>query len=199
MTVPLKLLIVDPDDIRRERLSETLRADPTIHAVVVKDTFGVHALVQDFQPDMIIVASQTAARDAIEDLRAISSGSAQQDGRPIALLVDRLSAIEAEDALRAGVSAYVAENLDLARIRMIMDLATAQFRVFGQMRRELERARADLTDRKVIDRAKGLIMKHRKIDEDAAYKLLRSAAMNQGRPIIAISRDLIAAQALLED
>jgi two-component system, response regulator / RNA-binding antiterminator len=155
--------------------------------------------VQDFQPDMIIVASQTAARDAIEDLRAISSGSAQQDGRPIALLVDRLSAIEAEDALRAGVSAYVAENLDLARIRMIMDLATAQFRVFGQMRRELERARADLTDRKVIDRAKGLIMKHRKIDEDAAYKLLRSAAMNQGRPIIAISRDLIAAQALLED
>jgi two-component system, response regulator / RNA-binding antiterminator len=193
----LKLLIVDPDDDRRERLAETVKQDSSIHAVVVKDTIGVHGLVHDFLPDMVIVACETAARDAIDDLRNVGAGSIGLGGRPVVMLVDRLSASEAEDALRAGVAAYVSDNLDLTRIRAVIQMATAQFRVFGEMKRDLEHARSELADRKHIERAKGLIMKRRGLDEAAAYKLLRATAMNQGRPIAAIARELLSAEALL--
>jgi two-component system, response regulator / RNA-binding antiterminator len=197
MTVPLKLLIVDPDDERRDRLLAALKRETLIHAIVVNDTLGVHALVDEFDPDMVIVAAQTAARDSVEDLRGLGAAASGGKSRPVVMLVERLSAAEAEDALRAGVTAYVVEDLDLARIRRVMDLATAQFRVFGELRRNLDRAHADLADRKTIERAKGLLMKRRQLDEDAAYKLLRAAAMNQGRPIAAICKELLAAEALL--
>jgi two-component system, response regulator / RNA-binding antiterminator len=192
----VKLLIVDFDDERRARLAETVKQDPSIHAIVVKDTFGVHGFVRDFEPDMVIVASQSPARDAIDDLRTVGATNGQ-GGRPVALLVDRLSATEVEDALRAGVAAYVAENLDIDRIRAVIAMATAQFRVFGEMRRDLDRAKTELADRKDIERAKGLIMKSRNLDEEAAYKLMRATAMNQGRPIAAIARELLNADSLL--
>jgi two-component system, response regulator / RNA-binding antiterminator len=197
MNEVLKLLIVDFDDERRARLAETVKQDPSIHAIVVKDTFGVHGFVRDFNPDMVIVASQSAARDAIDDLRMVGAGTNGTGGRPVALLVDRLSASEVEDALRAGVAAYVAETLDIDRIRSVIQMATAQFRVFGQMRRDLDKARTELADRKDIERAKGLVMKRRGLDEEAAYKLLRATAMNQARPIATIARELLSADALL--
>lgn len=197
MTVPLKLLIVDPDDERRTRLLDALKHEALIHGMVVSDTLGVHALVDEFDPDMVIVAAQTAARDAVEDLRGLGAAASGGKSRPVAMLVERLSAAEAEDALRAGVTAYVVEDLDIERIRRVMDLATAQFRVFGELRRDLNRAQADLADRKTIERAKGLLMKRRKLDEDAAYKLLRASAMNQGRPLATICKELLAAEALL--
>jgi two-component system, response regulator / RNA-binding antiterminator len=199
MSGPLKLLIVDSDDERRERFADLIRQDISIHAFVVKDTSGVHGFVRDFQPDMVIVACETAARDAIEDLRTIGVAPNGVGGRPVVMLVDRLSVAEAEEALWAGVVAYVADNLDLERIRAVIDMATAQFRVMGEMRRDLDRARKDLADRKDLDRAKGLIMKRRGLDEQAAYKLLRTSAMNQGQPIAAIARALLSADALLGD
>jgi two-component system, response regulator / RNA-binding antiterminator len=195
----LKLLIVDSDDDRRERLAETVKQDTLIHAVVVKDTIGVLSLVRDFQPDMVIVACETAARDAIDDLRTIGTGTDGQIGRPVALLVDRLSAGEAESALRAGVAAYVADTLDLDRIRAVIEMATAQFIVFGELKRDLDRARTELADRKDIERAKGLVMKRRGLDESDAYKLLRATAMNQGRPIAVVARELLGALTLLGD
>jgi two-component system, response regulator / RNA-binding antiterminator len=197
MTKPLKLLIVDPDGERRQRLLEALERETLIHAMVVSDTLGVHARVDAFDPDMVIVAAQTAARDAVEDLRGLGAAANGPKSRPVVMLVERLNAAEAEDALRAGVTAYVVEDLDLERIRRVMDLATAQFRVFGELRRDLNRAQTDLADRKTIERAKGLLMKRRHLDEEAAYKLLRAAAMNQGRPIAAICKELLSAESLL--
>jgi two-component system, response regulator / RNA-binding antiterminator len=197
MDVPLKLLIVDPDTERRNRLLDALKLDTMIHAMVVSETLGLHSLVAQFDPDMVLVAAQTAARDAVEDLRALGGANGDKKSRPVAMLVERLTMSEAEDALRAGVTAYVVDDLDLERIRRVMDMATAQFRVFGDMRRDLDRAQADLADRKTIERAKGLIMKKRNLDEEGAYKLLRTAAMTQGRPIAAICKELLAAQTLL--
>jgi two-component system, response regulator / RNA-binding antiterminator len=198
MSSPLKLLIVDRDDERRERLAETVRQDVNLHAVVVNDALGVHTLVREFQPDMVIVACETAARDAIEDLRTIGVPPNGQGGRPVVMLVQRLSAQEAEDALRAGVAAYVVDNLDLEKIRAVIGIAIAQFHVMGELRRDLDRARTELADRKDIERAKGLVMKRRGLDEEVAYKLLRSSAMNQGKPIAMIARQLLSSEAILE-
>lgn len=189
----MRVLIVDPDETRRERVVEGLKAFADLRVLMVANTLGVIEHVAKFQPEMIIVACEAPARDAIEDLRRVT----ETNPRPIVMFVDRAEPEQAEEALRAGVAAYVAEGLDPARIRTILDLASAQFRVMDGLRRDLAQARADLAARKVIDKAKGLVMKRRGVDEPQAYALLRKAAMDQGKTIEAVAQALLAADTLL--
>lgn len=189
----MRVLIVDPDETRRERVVEGLKAFEDLRVLMVANTLGVIEHVAKFQPEMIIVACEAPARDAIEDLRRVT----ETNPRPIVMFVDRAEPEQAEEALRAGVAAYVAEGLDPARIRTILDLASAQFRVMDGLRRDLAQAKADLAARKVIDKAKGLVMKRRGVDEPQAYALLRKAAMDQGKTIEAVAQALLAADTLL--
>lgn len=191
----MKLLIVDPDETRRARVIEGLRESQDFEIRACDDTLGVLAQVSSFQPDIVIVACETPARDAIEDLRRVT----ECNPRPIVMFVDRANPAQTEEALRAGVAAYTTADLEPGQIRSILDFASAQFRVMQDLKRDLDRARADLAARKVIERAKGLIMKRRGIDEAAAYGILRQAAMDQGRPIAAVATRLIEAEALLGD
>jgi response regulator NasT len=191
----MRILLVDPDEARRDRVVEGLRAFDDVRVLIVENTFGVTQHVAQFEPDMVIVACESPARDAIEDLRRVS----ESNPRPILMFVDHADPDQVEDALRAGVAAYVAEGMEPQRIRTILDLASAQFRVMEEMRRDLARARADLAARKSIDKAKGILMKRRGLDEAAAYALMRKAAMDQGKPLPAIADAVIAAASLLGD
>ena len=191
----MKLLIVDPDEVRRSQVISSLRETQNLDVRVVDDTPGVFAQVGLFQPDMIIVACETPARDAIEDLRRVS----ECNPRPIVMFVDRTDPSQTEAALRAGVAAYVVEGMAPDKIKAILDFASVQFHVMQDLKRDLERARADLAARKVIEKAKGLIMKRRRVDEEAAYALLRKAAMSQGQTIATVSARLVEAESLLGD
>jgi response regulator NasT len=191
----MKLLIVDPDEARRARVIEGLRESQDVEIRVCEDTPGVLAQVATFQPDIVIVACETPARDAIEDLRRVT----ECNPRPIVMFADRANPAQTEEALRAGVAAYSAEGLEPSQIRGILAFASAQFRVMQDLKRDLSQAKADLAARKIIERAKGLIMKRRGVDEAAAYAVLRQAAMNQGRSIAAVAQRLLEAEALLGD
>ena len=191
----MRILLVDPDEARRERVVEGLRAFEDVRVLIVENTLGVTQHVAKFEPDMVIVACESPARDAIEDLRRVS----ETNPRPIVMFVDHADPDQVEDALRAGVAAYVAEGLEPQRIRTILDLASAQYKVMDEMRRDLARARADLAARKNIEKAKGILMKQRGLDEAAAYALMRKAAMDQGKSLAAIADALIAAAAILGD
>jgi response regulator NasT len=191
----MRILLVDPDEARRERVVEGLNALEDVRILIVENTYGMTQHVVKFQPDMVIVACESPARDAIEDLRRVS----ESNPRPILMFVDHAEPEQVEDALRAGVAAYVAEGMEPQRIRAVLDLASAQFRVMEEMRRDLARARADLAARKTIEKAKGLLMRQRNIDEEQAYSLMRKAAMDQGKSLAAIADALIAAASLLGD
>ena len=191
----MRILLVDPDEARRDRVVEGLRAFEDVRVLIVENTLGVTQHVAKFEPDMVIVACESPARDAIEDLRRVS----ETNPRPIVMFVDHADPDQVEDALRAGVAAYVAEGLEPQRIRTILDLASAQYKVMDEMRRDLARARADLAARKNIEKAKGILMKQRGLDEAAAYALMRKAAMDQGKSLAAIADALIAAAAILGD
>jgi two-component system, response regulator / RNA-binding antiterminator len=191
----MRILFVDPDEARRERVVEGLNALDDVRILIVENTWGVTQHVVKFQPDMVIVACESPARDAIEDLRRVS----EANPRPILMFVDHAEPEQVEDALRAGVAAYVAEGLEPHRIRAVLDLASAQFRVMDEMRRDLARARADLAARKTIEKAKGLLMRQRNLSEEQAYTLMRKTAMDQGKSLAAIADALIAAASLLGD
>jgi response regulator NasT len=189
----MRILIVDPDRKRRDRLVASLGEVTDAHVLLVENTLGVVEHVAKFAPDMVIVACDAPARDAIDDLRRVT----ETNPRPIIMAVDRSESEHAEAALRAGVAAYVVDGMAPDRIRSILDIAAAQFRVSQELRRDLAEAKASLAARKLIEQAKGVIMKRRSLDEQAAYALLRKAAMDQGKPLAKVAEDLLAADALL--
>lgn len=119
--------------------------------------------------------------------------------RPIAMFVDRSDSASIEAAVDAGVSAYVVDGLKRERVKPILDMAVSRFNAFSRLARELEEARSELEDRKVIDRAKGILMKSRGISETEAYALMRKAAMNQNRKLSEIAQSLVTAAGLLGD
>jgi response regulator NasT len=118
--------------------------------------------------------------------------------RPIAMFVDRSDRSSMEAAVDAGVSAYVVDGLKQERIRPILDMAVTRFNAYSRMERELEEARSELEGRKIIDRAKAILMKSKGISEDEAHALLRKTAMNQNRKMSELAQSLVLAAGLLE-
>ena len=125
---------------------------------------------------------------------ALASGPLE---RPVAMFVDRSAEGLSAAAIEAGVSAYVVDGLKPARLKPVLDAATARFRMFQRMRTELAETKKALEERKVIDRAKGMIMKARGVGEDQAYAILRKAAMDQGKRMADVAAALVTAAGLL--
>ena len=143
---------------------------------------------------MIVIDLENPNRDMLENMFQLSRAVK----RPIAMFVDRSDAVSIEAAVDAGVSAYVVDGLRKERVKPILEMAISRFNAFSRMARELEEARSELANRKLIDRAKGILMKSRGLSEEAAYALLRKTAMNQNRKISDIAQSLITAAGLLE-
>jgi response regulator NasT len=141
-----------------------------------------------FAPDVIVIACDSPDRDTLENLREANV----HNPRPVVMFVDRSTPGLAEAAIGAGVAAYVVDGLAPRRVRPVLDVAMSRFQVMQQLRADLAKAQADLAARKSIDRAKGLLMRERKLDEEGAYQLLRKLAMDSGRPIGAVADDLVA-------
>jgi response regulator NasT len=189
----LTIVVVEKDRERAILIVESLRAsgDHDIH--VIGDDSGLARAISSRNPDIVLIDIQSPSRDVIEEL---TLASAPMD-RPVAMFVDQSDGALTRAAIQAGVSAYVVDGLRPARIKPIIDAAIARFQMFQQMRTELEATRRALEDRKIIDRAKGLLMKARGIDEDAAYALLRRAAMDQGKRVAEVAGALVTAAGLL--
>ncbi len=101
------------------------------------------------------------------------------------------------EVMRAGVAAYIVDGLDPARVKSIVDVACARFEEYQRLRSELAATQLKLSERKLVERAKGVLMKSRALDEDAAYEALRKLAMDRGKPLADIARHIIDAADLL--
>jgi response regulator NasT len=184
----MRVLIVDPDEARAALVAEGL-AD--VRPLTLRRAVSLEAAEADlaaFDPDAIVIACDSPDRDTLEGLREASGAKP----RPVVMFVDRSSPGLAEAAVEAGVAAYVVDGLAPGRIRSILEVAMSRFQLMQKLRSDLEKAKADLASRKTVDRAKGLLMKERGLDEEAAYRLLRKLAMDSGRPIGVVAADLIA-------
>src|SRR5258708_38940493 len=113
------------------------------------------------------------------------------------MLADNWDEGSIEAAINAGVSAYVLNGVGKEGVKPILDMAISRFNAFHRLREELDRTRQALEDRKVIDKAKGILMKNRGVSEDAAYALLRKTAMNESRRVADVARSLVTAAKLL--
>ena len=197
----LRIVIVAPDslaldpgdptaesEVRRSRELRIglLQNGCNIVAVLPADVFLPDRLAQ-IGPDMIIVDAESQARDTLEHV-VMATRDAR---RPIVLFTEDNDTTHVRDAIAAGVTAYVVAGLAPDRVRPVLDVALARFQHEESMRRELADARSQLSERKAIDRAKGLLMEQNGLSEEAAYKLLRKLAMDQNKRIGEVAQDLV--------
>jgi response regulator NasT len=193
MTGAISIVVVEPDRDRALQIVEVLKVAGGCEVQVIASPSGLARPIRERDPDVVLVDVADPSRDVLEDL-AVASGPMQ---RAVALFVDRSDFGLTKAAIDAGVSAYVVGSLDPARIRPILDAAIARFRLFQRLRNELLETRRALEDRKVIDLARGVLMKARDISKDEAHALLRRTAMDQNRRMADMAQALVTAAGLL--
>lgn len=193
MLEPLTVVVVEPDPDRARLIVDALTdaTDYSIH--VIAERAALARQIVQRKPDLVLVDVADPSRDMIEEL-TLATGPLD---RPVALFVDRSDEGISTAAIEAGLSAYVVDGLTPARVKPVLDAAIARFRLMQRMRAELAETKRALEDRKVIDRAKGLLMRARAIPEDEAYALLRRTAMDQGRRVADVAEALVTAARLL--
>jgi response regulator NasT len=153
----------------------------------------IHDAVEQLRPDAVIVDSESPSRDTLEHLAVLSG----RNPRPVVVFAEDDADDPMRRAMAAGVSAYVVAGLQPQRVASVLRVAIARFEQDRQLRVELAEARQQLTQRKVIDRAKGLLMKRQGLAEDEAYALLRKTAMDKGLKLAELAQRLVDAADLL--
>ena len=189
----LTVAVIDPSRARAAILEEGLRAAGIGTVAVIADGPDLQARVAALKPDVVVIHLESPSRDILEQMSSLS----RQAERPVAMFVDRSDRTMMQAAVDAGISAYVVDGLRTERIRPILDIAIARFNAFARLQRELDEARTELADRKLIERAKGILMSRRSLSEDEAYTLLRRQAMNEKRKLADIARAIVTTADLL--
>lgn len=190
----LRILVIDEDPTRRAILEAGLREAGFGNVTLIAKTTGLIEQVYAIDPDVIIIDLENPSRDVLEQMFQMS----RVVKRPIAMFVEQSDRSAIEAAIDAGVSAYIVDGLKKERVKSILDVTILRFRAFDALKVELESAKVALKERKVIDRAKALLMKSKGLSEQDAYALLRRAAMNQNRRMGEVAESLISAYDLLK-
>jgi response regulator NasT len=183
----LRVMVVDKSKNRSELLEQALiDAGYEVVAKLNKE-HNLQAHVNQMQPDVIIIDMDSPGRDILEHMHSIT----REQPKPIVMFSDDSSSETINEALRAGVSAYIVDGLNPKRVKPIVDVALARFKEFQALRNELEKTKTTLAERKVVDKAKGILMQQRRFTEEEAYKALRKMAMDKNKRIAEIAENII--------
>ncbi|CAK07487.1 putative two component assimilatory nitrate reductase regulator response regulatory protein [Rhizobium johnstonii 3841] len=189
----LTILVIDENAIRASIIEEGLREAGHVRVTVVHEVNGIARIIETLMPDVIIIDIENPNRDMMEHLFQLT----RTVSRPIAMFVDRSDTASIEAAVDAGVSAYIVDGLKKERVKPILDMAVSRFNAFNRLRRELADARSALEERKLVERAKGILMKMRGLSEEEAFALLRQTAMNEKKKMSEIAQSVVTAAGLL--
>jgi response regulator NasT len=189
----LRILLVDQNMTRASILEEGLREAGYTSVTVVRDMQNLLRRIVDEDPDVICIDLENPNRDVLEQMFQMS----RVVRRPVAMFVDRSDSDMIRAAVESGVGAYVVDGLKKERVKAVVDMAVSRFKAFNDLREELDQAKQALGDRKVVERAKGILMKERGLTEEAAYALLRKAAMSDNKRVVEIAQAVITAAGLL--
>src|SRR6201981_3412003 len=187
MDPSLKIVIVDESPVRAAILADGLREAGFAQVVRIEETTNLLARVYALDPDVILIDLENPSRDVLEQMFQVS----RIVKRPIAMFVDQSDTASLQASVSACVSAYIVDGLKKERVKNILDLCISRFNAFARLQDELDRTKTALEERKVIDRAKGILMKAKNLTEEEAYGLLRRTAMNENRKISEVAQSIL--------
>jgi response regulator NasT len=194
MDPQLKIVIVDENPIRAAILEDGLREAGHVNVARIQNRTGLLARIYAIDPDVILIDLENPSRDELEQMFQMSRAVK----RPVAMFVDQSDTASIQASVDAGVSAYIVGNLQKDRIKTILDLCISRFNAFSRLQDELDRTKSALEERKVIDRAKGILMKAKNMSEEDAYALLRKTAMNEKKKIAEVAQSVIIASEMFK-
>ena len=194
MDPQLKIVIVDENPIRAAILEDGLREAGHVNVARIENRTGLLARIYAIDPDVILIDLENPSRDELEQMFQMSRAVK----RPVAMFVDQSDTASIQASVDAGVSAYIVGNLQKDRIKTILDLCISRFNAFSRLQSELEQTKSALEERKVIDRAKGILMKAKSLSEEEAYALLRKTAMNEKKKIAEVAQSVIIASEMFK-
>src|SRR6201982_4042297 len=189
-----KIVIVDQSPMRAAILEEGLREAGYTEVVHISEMQSLLARIYSLDPDIIVIDLENPSRDSLEQMFQVSRAVR----RPVGCFVDQSDAASIQASVDAGVSAYIVDGLKKERIKPILDLCISRFNAFSKLQDELDRTKSALEERKVIDRAKGILMKVKGLTEDEAYVLMRSTAMREKKKIGEIAQSILTASEMLK-
>jgi len=198
MTTPmptngLRVLLIDRNVERSGVVERALSSAG--HQVVghAESTLGLYDQVARLQPDVIIIDTESPDRDTLEHICLLS----ERTPRPVVLFTDEDDRSVIREAVRAGVTAYIVDGLAPERVNPIVEVAVARFEDYQSVKNERDSAQAKLAERKVVERAKGILMRKRGIGEDEAYHMLRKMAMEKNLRMREVAERVIGVAELL--
>lgn len=189
----LKVMIIDHNPTRTVVLTEAVRELGHVVVANLGPDSDILREVHDQQPDVILIDMDLPDRDTLESMRLISA----ETPKPIVMFAEQSDSQTISEAISSGVSAYIVDGLNPKRLRPIMDVAIARFQEHQALKSELQTTRNQLAERKEIEKAKGIMMRAKGLDESAAHAAMRKLAMDRNVRMIEVARMIISADELL--
>ncbi|WP_024850819.1 ANTAR domain-containing response regulator [Hydrogenovibrio kuenenii] len=150
--------------------------------------------LNDMPVDLMVLDVQKPTAKMFEQFELVS----EYCPKPIICFSDERDSKVIEQSVKAGVAAYIVEGKDASRLKPIIDVAMLRFNACQAVKKELMQVKDKLSQRAVIEKAKGLLIEHRNMSEDQAYKTMRKMAMDQGKKISTIAHEICDVVAGLE-
>lgn len=187
------ILVIDESQHRAvEICSGLIRAGHQV-AAVFPSALALIERIEEIKPDIILIETASPSRDTLEHLAVMNEAMP----RPVVMFSQDGDQQIIPAAIQAGVAAYVVDGFDIDRLKPVVDVAVARFEDHQALKQELAVASRKLSERKIIDKAKGILMKTRGMDEDAAYAALRKLAMTRAQPLAKVAVNLVEMAQLL--
>lgn len=188
-----RILVIDESQQRAVEICTGLIKAGHQVAAVLPSAFELIERIEEIKPDIILIETESPSRDTLEHLGVMN----REMPRPVVMFSQDGDSGTIRSAIQAGVAAYVVDGFDIDRLKPVVDVAIARFEEHQSLKQELAEASRKLSERKLVDRAKGVLMKARGMDEDAAYAALRKLAMDRGQPLSKAAADVVEMAKLL--
>lgn len=180
-------MLVDQSAQRRVILEKILRDNGYVNVFATAGLNNVFELVTRIEPDVVLIELESPSRDTLEQLRAIR----KRRPTPVVMFAQDQDTQTVHAAVESGVCAYMTECVERHSVRPAIALAMATFDAYRRVQQEADRYRRELDSRKLVDHARGLLMKHRKIGEQEAYRTLRKIAMDTNTKLPVVAQRII--------
>ncbi len=191
---PLRVLLINDGAHRVNLIHDELARQGHLVVGVLDSALLIHDCVLRLQPDVVILDSESPSRDTLEHLATVSSACP----RPVVVFSEDASHAPMQQAIKAGVSAYVIAGLQPQRLLPVLQVAIARFEQDRALRGQLEVAQTQLSERKWVDKAKGILMDEIGLSEEQAYTHLRKLAMDRGQRLAEVAERVVQARDLLK-
>ena len=182
-----RILVIDESQQRAvEMCTGLIKAGHQV-AAVLPSAMELISRIEEIKPDIILIETESPSRDTLEHLAVMN----REMPRPVVMFSQDGERGTIRSAIQAGVAAYVVDGFDVERLSAVVEVAEIHFEEHQALKRELAETSRKLSERKIIEKAKGVLMKTRGVDEDAAYKALRKLAMERSQPLATVAENLV--------